>query len=312
MIAPGNISRIGSFRAHEREDGSLVLEQQGYALEPHAPYELRTGDDGYGCEDPRVTFVAMLDAYVMAYVAFGPRGPEVALAISDDGLRWHRVGLMRFGPSAAPLADKDAAFFPEPVRSPCDVPSLAFYHRPMKWPQEPPVSDGSVRGRASLELQAPRVPRAPHERISIGYVPLDLVSADISNLCRAAETHQLILPSAPWGRVKVGAGTPPVRIHEGWLAIIHGIDLIERPGERSFLRYSAGTIVHDAERLDRVLYRSPAPLFAPETHAEIEGTVRNVVFPTAIDPRPDVAQGAYDIYYGMADDAMGRGRLTLT
>ena len=79
---------------------------------------------------PRVTFVAALDRYVMLYVAYGPGGPAVAVAVSDDGLHWRRLGLLRFQQSDASFADKDAAFFPEPVTSPAGVTSLAFYHRP--------------------------------------------------------------------------------------------------------------------------------------------------------------------------------------
>jgi predicted GH43/DUF377 family glycosyl hydrolase len=74
------------------------------------------------------------------------------------------------------------------------------------------------------------------------------------------------------------------------------------------LRYCAGAIVHDAERIDRVLFRSPEPLFAPEEPHEVRGIVGNVVFPTAIDP---CGERSFDIYYGMADHNVGRGRLVL-
>lgn len=130
MVAAGGVSSIGSFRVDEYPDGMLIAEQCGFALEPAAPYELRDQPGAYGCEDPRVTFIPAINRYVMAYVAFGPRGPEVALAVSRDGLVWERLGLMHFPDSDAPFADKDAAFFPEPLRSPAGVPSLAFYQRP--------------------------------------------------------------------------------------------------------------------------------------------------------------------------------------
>ena len=73
MVTKGNVSRVGSFRAAACPDGTLELDFCGFALEPQAPYELRDGPGGYGCEDPRVTFLPSLDKYVMAYVAFGPR-----------------------------------------------------------------------------------------------------------------------------------------------------------------------------------------------------------------------------------------------
>lgn len=298
MVAPGNVSRIGSFRTHELPGGTLEVEPCGYALEPEAPYELRDGSGGYGCEDPRVTFVAAIDAYVMAYVAFGPRGPEVAVAVSDDGLRWRRLGLLRFRESTAPFADKDAAFFPEPVTSPAGVDSLAFYHRPT-------LAISVTQGQqAAAALKALPVNR--REGISIGYVPLDAVRADIGALCSVAETHPLAMPPATWGTIKVGGGTPPVRIAQGWLSIIHGVDELAHPSGAALLRYCAGAIVHNATRIDHVVYRSPNPLFVPEVPGEIHGTVGFVVFSTGIDRR---SEETFDIYYGMADYQIGRGRL---
>ncbi|MGZ5256054.1 MAG: glycoside hydrolase family 130 protein [Vulcanimicrobiaceae bacterium] len=73
----------------------------------------------------------------------------------------------------------------------------------------------------------------------------------------------------------------------------------------------AGIIVHDSEHIDQVVYRSPDPLFVPEIPDEIYGTVGNVVFPTAIDACQNSGGRAFDIYYGMADYQIGRGRLTL-
>lgn len=301
MVAPGNISRIGSFRAREDARGRLVIEQQGYALEPRASYELREQAGGYGCEDPRVTFIAAIDRYVMAYVAQGPGGPEVAIAVSHDGLKWERLGLVRFEGSRAPFADKDAAFFPEPVRSPAGTLCLAMYHRPTL-----PISvaDGERAFSHLLEL-----PPRQREGISLAYMPLSDVRADVKRLCVVTQTHRLHLPQAQWGSVKLGAGTPPVRIREGWLSIVHGVDPLAHPSGSAPLRYCAGMIVHDASRVDRVLFRSAAPIMVPQLPGEISGTVGHVVFPTAIDPRP--GGRAFDIYYGMADYEIGRGRLRL-
>lgn len=300
MVAPGNVSRIGSFSGHERNGETLELEFCGFALEPEAPYELHAGPAGHGCEDPRVTFVPAIDRFVMAYVALGPRAPEVAIAVSKDGLRWERLGLLRFDSRNEPFADKDAAIFPEPVRSPSGVPSLAFYHRPTL----------QLPGR-DLKSAIAAIKSLPPERregIAIAYVPLDAVQADIRALCIATETHRLVLPPANWGAIKVGAGTPPVRIAEGWLAVIHGVDELPHADGSTLLRYCAGVIIHDAEHLDRIIFRSEEPLFVPEWGAELHGAVGHVVFPTGIDRR---GEREFDVYYGMADYEIGRGRLSL-
>ncbi len=301
MVAPGNVSRIGSYRARERSDGLLDVEFLGYALEPQAPYELRDAPGGYGCEDPRVTFVEPLDRYVMAYVAYGPRGPEVAAAVSEDGLMWERLGLMQFQDSSEQLADKDAAFFPGPVSSPSGVESLAFYHRPTLQ-----LFDKS--GKDALAM-IESLPPSEREGIAIGYIPLEAVRSDLRALCTVTQTHRLTMPPANWGRVKVGAGTPPVRVAEGWLSVIHGVDELAHPHGSELLRYCAGVVVHDARHLDQIVFRSPDPLFVPERAGELHGTVGHVVFPTGIDRR---GEREFDIYYGMADYEIGRGRLTIS
>src|SRR5690348_15757236 len=80
-VARGNISRIGMVKAEPQGDW-YRFQRIGFALEPHAEYELRP-QPGYGCEDARVTFIPVLDQYVMTYTAFGPMGPRIAVALSD-------------------------------------------------------------------------------------------------------------------------------------------------------------------------------------------------------------------------------------
>src|SRR5579864_2902779 len=129
-VARGNISRVGLVESVADGD-RFSFRRDGFALEPSAVYELRP-QPGYGCEDPRATFIPALDQYVMAYTAFGPQGPRIALALSDDGYTWTRLGKLIFDKPGMHIGDdKDCAFFPEPVRSPAGVMSIAFYHRPM-------------------------------------------------------------------------------------------------------------------------------------------------------------------------------------
>jgi beta-1,2-mannobiose phosphorylase / 1,2-beta-oligomannan phosphorylase len=302
VVAKGNISRVGRVLV-DYQSGAFNVVREGFALEPTAPYEQRPSP-GYGCEDPRTTFVPALNRYVMAYTAFGPAGPRIAIALSEDGFAWERVGLMRFvQPGMVDGDDKDAAFFPEPVLSPRGVKSLAFYHRPM-------LHLSAVDGRAAIPL-IERLPFEDRESIRIGYVPLDAVLRDPQELLDVRESVIVLSPDEQWGSIKVGAGTPPVRIKEGWLSLYHGVDLLDNSGAKPKFRYSAGIVIHDLERPDRVLYRSPAPVLTPETEFERKGIVDNVVFPTAIDERADLGPRIYDIYYGMADYAIGAARMTL-
>lgn len=299
VVARGNASRVGLIEASGSAEAPIFT-RLGYALEPHEPYEMRTQRGGYGCEDPRVTFVPVLDAYVMCYTAYGPAGPRIAFALSSDGYVWTRLGLADFSAPGVPNGDdKDAAFFPEPVVSPSGVTSLAFYHRPM-------LHVSAVDSCAAIPIIMGMPPR-DRECTRIAYVPLEPVLKDRTKLLQVAESALVLEPGDGWGRIKNGGGTPPVRIDEGWLSFFHGVDgHYDEAGTCKGMRYSAGIVVHDAERPDFIRYRSPVPVFAPETADERRGVVNNVVFPTAIDRRPGSAPRDFDVYYGMADSRIGR------
>jgi len=299
-VAAGNVSRIGLARNRSQGD-TVEFERLGYALEPQADYEIRPDKSGgMGCEDPRVTFVPVLGQYVMAYTAFGPLGPRIAIALSSDGSTWQRLGLADFSAPGLPHGDdKDGAFFPEPVRSPSGVLSLAFYHRPM-------LRLSTLDGRAAIPTILD-LPPSQRESTRIAYIPLEPVLADIKNLLNVCESVMVLAPDGPWGRLKTGGGTPPVRIAEGWFSLYHGVDAIEHDGTFTIV-YSAGFVVHDIDEPHHVLYRSPSPAMMPEGVDELHGTVSNVVFPTGIDVRAD---RTFDFYYGMADAKIGRARVDL-
>jgi beta-1,2-mannobiose phosphorylase / 1,2-beta-oligomannan phosphorylase len=244
----------------------------------------------------------------MAYTAVGPDGPRVALALSQDALRWERLGLVRFAGTANVVGDdKDAAFFPEPVLSPKGRRCLAFYHRPM-------LHLSSVDGRAAIPM-IERMPLQDRESIRIAYVPLAPALKDRAKLCDVCESVQVLSPDERWGSIKIGAGTPPVRMplneSDVWMSVYHGVDVVSDGPRKPFLRYSAGIVVHDLERPDRVLYHSPQPVMSPESRRERHGVVDNVVFPTGIDPRPELGDRVYDVYYGMGDYSVGAARLSI-
>jgi beta-1,2-mannobiose phosphorylase / 1,2-beta-oligomannan phosphorylase len=305
-VAKGNVSRIRVVRARA-EDRGFEVERLNFALQPEMPYEIRQMS-GYGCEDPRVTYVPVLESYVMAYTAVGPDGPRIALAISKDAYEWERLGPVNFaGTGNVAGDDKDAAFFPEPVMAPGGRRCLAFYHRPM-------LHLSSVDGRAAVPM-IERMPFEDRESIRIAYVPLAPALKDRRKLCNVCASVQVLSPDAQWGSIKIGAGTPPVQIAlngiAAWMSVFHGVDVISDGPHKPFLRYSAGIVIHELERPDRVLYRSPKPVLAPESRRERHGVVDNVVFPTGIDPRTDLGERVYDVYYGMGDYSIGAARMTI-
>jgi predicted GH43/DUF377 family glycosyl hydrolase len=100
---------------------------------------------------------------------------------------------------------------------------------------------------------------------------------------------------ADWETGRVGAGTPPVRVNEGWLEIYHGSRHSTRPGEVG--KYSTGALLLDPDNPARIVRRTPESIFEPEAVFECEGFVPNVVFPTGIVEN----EKSFLLYYGAAD-----------
>ena len=308
MVAQGNYSRIGIARVIFNEVGDPVgVERLGIALEPEADYELRPG--GGGCEDPRITFVEPLQRYVMTYTAFSSRGPRIALAISEDLFHWDRMGLAIFMPYEGvdfnDVANKDALLFPVAISDPDGQPAMALIHRPL-FPGTGPDE--------KLHCRFPQMVDILRESIWISYHSLvNEVCDKHHHLCHFDSHRRLACPEAAWEQLKIGGGTPPIMTPQGWLFLYHGVCEARNdfsPARK--LSYSAGLLMLDEKYPDLVRYRSPEPVLRPEHLKERQGTVPNVVFPTAIDRRDDLGlPDRFDVYYGMADNCIGVARLDL-
>jgi predicted GH43/DUF377 family glycosyl hydrolase len=305
VVGKGNYSRIGIARVLFNEEGVPTgVERLGYALEPREPYELRPREGSGGCEDPRVTFVEPLGIYVMAYAAWGPPGPRLALAVSEDLLTWRRLGLVHFesegvdskyGVRFDDYDNKDGAFFPEVIVARDGRRALGMLHRPMYTTKE----------------HAPQGVTDPRPSIWASFCLVDEAKEDINALTRLREHLMLIDPDHPWEHLRIGGGTPPVHTDLGMVMIYHGVSgtLARVPGEKNMVNYTAGVAVFDTSKPGYpISYRSHTPIFVPESEHETKGVVDNVVFPTGIDDR---GNGVYDVYYGMADKYIGAVRCWL-
>ncbi len=303
LVAAGNRSTIGVAKVVVEDGVPTHVERKGTALAPDRGWE--HGDDHGGVEDPRLTWVPSLGMHVMTYVAYGPTGPRPALAVSSDLASWRRLGPILFDyvdeldTDLNLFPNKDVVVFPEVVPGPGGEPCYAILHRPMwelsfvRGHQTSPLPAGTTDDRAS---------------IWISYVPAAAAQADVRALTRPGGHRLVASPQFEWEELKVGAGPAPIRIPEGWLLIHHGV-VGEINGDsfqpQQSVRYCAGAMILDAADPSRVLARTSAPLLAPETGAETDGTVANVVFPTAVEQ----IDGQYYVFYGMADSRIGVARL---
>jgi predicted GH43/DUF377 family glycosyl hydrolase len=105
----------------------------------------------------------------------------------------------------------------------------------------------------------------------------------------------LAVAGGGWQSGRVGAGPPPIRVSDGWLAIYHGNDHPGRPGEVG--TYSAGAVLLAPADPATVIRRTTKPFFHPEAAFETNGFVPNVVFPTGVVQDGKVIL----VYYGAAD-----------
>ncbi|MBE2205335.1 MAG: glycoside hydrolase family 130 protein [Chthoniobacterales bacterium] len=104
--------------------------------------------------------------------------------------------------------------------------------------------------------------------------------------------HEFVIgPRAEsWDCERVGAGAPPVKTPQGWLALYHAAD------HRT--RYCLGALLLDLERPWKVLARSREPFFVPEAPYERKGFMPDVVFHNGT---VDLGNGELELYYGGAD-----------
>jgi len=93
------------------------------------------------------------------------------------------------------------------------------------------------------------------------------------------------------GAIRLGAGTPPLRVDDGWLEIYHAVRMA--PDAQY---YGSGVIFHEHDPA-QIKYHSGAPILAPELPFEREGFHKNVVFPTGCVAQNDEIY----VYYGAAD-----------
>lgn len=302
VVAAGNVSRIARARVVVEDGVPVGVERLGVVLSPDERWE--HGARNAGVEDPRITFLEPLGLHVMTYIAYGPLGPKPALAFSRDTVTWQRLGPIHFTYQPELETDlnlfpnKDIVFFPEVVPGPDGTPSIALLHRPM-WDLDWLRPGEGARPPAGIDDDRPS--------IWIGYVDLEAALADPATLVEVHSSSMIAGPEMAYETAKIGAGPSPLRVPEGWLVLHHGVSGATPKGFELAhgSRYAAGGMLLDAEDPRRVIARTSEPLLAPETAEELQGTLGNVVFPTAIEE----IDGRLFVFYGMADSSIGVAEL---
>lgn len=108
------ISHLCAARSANGVDGWVIDSEPTFSPDP-----LNYPDELWGIEDPRITYMADVDEYLVTYTAFGKSGPGVAIASTTDFRTFERYGLVMHAD------DKDAALFPRRFHG-----EYALIHRP--------------------------------------------------------------------------------------------------------------------------------------------------------------------------------------
>lgn len=109
----------------------------------------------------------------------------------------------------------------------------------------------------------------------------------------------------------IGSGPPPVKTHEGWLHVYHGIAMHYAP------IYQVGVMLHDLNDPSKVISRGTQNILEPREYFELVGQVPNVIFPTGLIVENYDAEGfalkdsEVKLYYGGADTSIGVATSTI-
>lgn len=171
VFNPGAIYHDGLFHLFYRAQGADYVSHIGYALSedgvqfnrleqpvlsPQDEWETR------GVEDPRITYLADEQRFVMAYTAFAPRRITPMFAESTNLITWRRLGALVTGED-----NKDHVLFPRKING-----RYASFHRrpPSIWIA---YSDDLVQWGDFQVVMAPRPASWDCKRVGGGGVPIE-------------------------------------------------------------------------------------------------------------------------------------------
>lgn len=217
--------------------------------------------DRYGCEDPRLTKID--DEYFICYTGLSTWPPnaesiKVAVAISDD------LKIIKEKHLVTPFNAKAMALFPEKINNQYVAVLTVNTDQPpahiaiAKFDRKEQIWDSNFWHNWYLNL----------------------------------EDHILPLPRFNTDHVEVGA--VPVKTNEGWVLIYSHIQNYLQPEKRIF---GIEAVLLDLVNPQKIIGRTSKPLLEPALKYELEGMIKNVIFPSGAV----IVDDEFKIYYGAAD-----------
>ncbi len=141
--------------------------------------------NGYGVEDPRLTWVGSLQSWVVVYTHFTIGGPLVSMAITKNFKSFEFLG------NVLPPENKDATIFPEPING-----YWWLIHRPV------------VGSNKQIWIAKSKCTNSSYDDLSRWGGHQILIPTD---------------GTSRWDGNHIGLSAPPLKTEHGWLILYHGV-----------------------------------------------------------------------------------------
>lgn len=250
--------------------------------------------DKWGCEDPRVNEIE--GTFYITYVALskpankGGGPPRIALASTVNFKSYKKHGII----SPEGTDARDAVLFSEKIHG-----KYVMLFRPFNWTKKDVTKS---RGVTYIQVKENKVPWPKSVELPKYFPEKPSIWVAYSDDLVNWYGYKVVMePKESWEGLKIGPGSPPIKIDKGWLLIYHGAGK-----EKEETKYKVGAALLDFSNLE-VISRTKYPILEPKKRYEIEGHVKNVVFPTGTA----IIKDRLFIYYGAADSycCLATGRL---
>lgn len=282
------ISHLTVARSHNGMDNWEIDEKPTFEPDPdNYPEEI------WGIEDPRLIYIEEQQQWFVVYTAYSQNGPQVNIATTKDFRSFKRLG------AGMPPNDKDAALFPMRFNG-----KWAMLHRGIsKYARDEIIGELILEAMEKVSsdkikrIKAAKSDEASY-RIIEGIKDGAHIWISFSPDMIEWSDHQILLHARKggwWDANRVGLSPPPLLTPVGWLILYHGVR-----ETASGNIYRLGLALLDSQDPTKILRRCNEWIFGPEEWYELEGDVKNVVFPCGWVVENDEVR----LYYGCADTSV--------
>ncbi|MBD3300582.1 MAG: pesticidal protein Cry7Aa [Candidatus Moranbacteria bacterium] len=249
-----------------------------------------------GLEDPRITKID--DTYYLVYVGYDGKNARIAYATSANLKNWQKKGVL--SPSFT-YDEAENIFRANKLQERYflfeSIYKIKLGEEIKLWEKDAFLLPKKINNQFVLFHRIlPGIQVIYFEKFE------DLTDEYWRKYLKKLREHIVLNPKYWFESRNIGGGCVPIEVLEGWILIYHSV---EDTNESKIYHASAALI--DKNDPTKILGRLKDPFFSPKEKWELEGSVNNVVFPSAsIVDRNDLI-----IYYGAADRLIAAKKVNL-